>query len=158
MKLATYRCARRRGRQARGQQGVSRRSLPGARAISAENRHQRLVSLCARGGQRRDSCPRTDDPAVEKLRSRQAKNFLSITMLSLGVPIILMGDEARHSQHGNNNAYCQDNETGWFDWTHGHETCRAAPLREVAHRTATSPRRGTRTRASESEPTHPWSK
>ena len=38
-------------------------------------------------------------------------------MLSLGVPIILMGDEARHSQHGNNNAYCQDNETGWFDWT-----------------------------------------
>ena len=59
----------------------------------------------------------TDDPAVEKLRSRQAKNFLSITMLSLGVPMILMGDEARHSQHGNNNAYCQDNETSWFDWT-----------------------------------------
>ena len=59
----------------------------------------------------------TDDPAVEKLRNRQAKNFLSITMLSLGVPMILMGDEARHSQHGNNNAYCQDNETSWFDWT-----------------------------------------
>ena len=59
----------------------------------------------------------TDDPAVEKLRSRQAKIFLSITMLSLGVPMILMGDEARHSQHGNNNAYCQDNETSWFDWT-----------------------------------------
>ena len=59
----------------------------------------------------------TDDPAVEKLRCRQAKNFLSITMLSLGVPMMLMGDEARHSQHGNNNAYCQDNETSWFDWT-----------------------------------------
>ena len=38
-------------------------------------------------------------------------------MLSLGVPTILMGDEARHSQHGNNDAYCQDNETGWFDRT-----------------------------------------
>ena len=54
---------------------------------------------------------------MEKLRSRQAKNFLSITMLSLGVPMILRGDEARHSQHGNNNAYCQDNEISWFDWT-----------------------------------------
>ena len=59
----------------------------------------------------------TDDPAVEKLRNRQTKNFLTIAMLSLGVPMILMGDEARHSQHGNNNAYCQDNETSWFDWT-----------------------------------------
>ena len=59
----------------------------------------------------------TDDPAVEKLRNRQTKNFLTITMLSLGIPMILMGDEARHSQHGNNNAYCQDNETSWFDWT-----------------------------------------
>ena len=59
----------------------------------------------------------TDDPEVEKLRNRQTKNFLTITMLSLGVPMILMGDEARRSQHGNNNAYCQDNETSWFDWT-----------------------------------------
>ena len=59
----------------------------------------------------------TDDPAVEKLRNRQTKNFLTITMLSLGVPMILMGDEARRSQHGNNNAYCQDNETSWLDWT-----------------------------------------
>ena len=53
---------------------------------------------------------RTDDPAVEKLRNRQTKNFLAITMLSLGVPMILMGDEARRSQRGNNNAYCQDNQ------------------------------------------------
>jgi isoamylase len=59
----------------------------------------------------------TDDPAVEKLRSRQAENFLTITMLSLGVPMMLMSDEARHSQHGNNNAYCQDNAASWFDWT-----------------------------------------
>ena len=59
----------------------------------------------------------TDDPVVEKLRNRQVKNFLTVTMLSLGVPMILMGDEVRQTQHGNNNAYCQDNETSWFDWT-----------------------------------------
>ena len=60
---------------------------------------------------------RSDDPAIEKLRNQQVKNFLTVTMLSLGVPMILMGDEARHTQRGNNNAYCQDNEVSWFDWT-----------------------------------------
>jgi len=59
----------------------------------------------------------SDDPAVERLRNRQVKNFLTATLLSLGTPMILMGDEARRSQSGNNNAYCQDNETSWFDWT-----------------------------------------
>ena len=59
----------------------------------------------------------SDDPAIEKLRNQQVKNFLTVTMLSLGVPMILMGDEARHTQYGNNNAYCQDNEVSWFDWT-----------------------------------------
>jgi glycogen operon protein len=59
----------------------------------------------------------TDDPAIEKLRNRQVKNFLTLTMLSLGVPMILMGDEVRRTQRGNNNAYCQDDETSWFDWT-----------------------------------------
>lgn len=59
----------------------------------------------------------SDDPLVEKLRNRQVKNFLTVTVLSLGVPMILMGDEVRHSQSGNNNAYCQDNEISWFDWS-----------------------------------------
>ena len=59
----------------------------------------------------------TNDPMVEKLRNRQVKNFLTTTLMSLGVPMILMGDEVRHSQGGNNNAYCQDNEISWFDWT-----------------------------------------
>ena len=59
----------------------------------------------------------TDDPAVDKLRNRQVKNFLTATMLSLGVPMILMGDEVRRTQNGNNNAYCLDNEVNWFDWT-----------------------------------------
>jgi glycogen operon protein len=58
----------------------------------------------------------SDDPAIEKLRDRQIKNLLAVTLLSLGVPMLLMGDEARRSQSGNNNAYCQDNETSWFDW------------------------------------------
>jgi glycogen operon protein len=58
----------------------------------------------------------TDDPEVEALRNRQVKNFLAVTLLALGVPMLLMGDEARRSQGGNNNAYCQDNDTGWFDW------------------------------------------
>ena len=59
----------------------------------------------------------TDDPAVEQLRRRQIKNFLAFTLLSLGVPMLLMGDEVRRTQGGNNNAYCQDNEVSWFDWS-----------------------------------------
>jgi isoamylase len=59
----------------------------------------------------------TDDPQIEKLRNRQAKNFLTVTLLSLGLPMISMGDEVRRTQQGNNNAYCQGNETSWFDWT-----------------------------------------
>jgi glycogen operon protein len=59
----------------------------------------------------------TDDPEIEKLRVRQIKNFLTLNLLALGVPMVLMGDEARRTQQGNNNAYCQDNEISWFDWT-----------------------------------------
>ncbi len=59
----------------------------------------------------------TDDPAIEKLRNRQVKNLLAVTLMSVGMPMILMGDEVRRTQNGNNNAYCQDNETSWFDWT-----------------------------------------
>ncbi len=58
----------------------------------------------------------TNDPEIEALRERQIKNFLAILMLSQGVPMILAGDEIRRTQHGNNNAYCQDNEISWFDW------------------------------------------
>jgi isoamylase len=56
------------------------------------------------------------NPDIEALRTRQIKNFLALTLLSLGTPMILMGDEVRRTQRGNNNAYCQDNEIGWFDW------------------------------------------
>ena len=59
----------------------------------------------------------TDDPAVEALRNRQVKNFLTVTLMSLGVPMILMGDEVRRTQRGNNNAYCHDDQSTWFDWS-----------------------------------------
>ena len=59
----------------------------------------------------------TDDPAVKALRNRQVKNFLALTLLAIGTPMILMGDEIRRTQNGNNNAYCQDNEVSWMDWT-----------------------------------------
>jgi len=53
---------------------------------------------------------------VEELRIRQIKNMLATLMLSHGVPMLVMGDECRRTQLGNNNAYCQDNEVSWFDW------------------------------------------
>jgi isoamylase len=57
----------------------------------------------------------TDNPDIAGLRNRQVKNFLAVTLLSLGAPMLLMGDEIRRSQQGNNNAYCQD-EINWLDW------------------------------------------
>jgi len=59
----------------------------------------------------------TDDPEIERLRNRQVKNFLAVNLLSLGLPMLNMGDEVRRTQGGNNNAYCQDNEISWFDWS-----------------------------------------
>ena len=59
----------------------------------------------------------TGDPAVERLRNRQVKNFLAVTLLSVGLPMILMGDEVRRTQRGNNNLYCHDDERAWLDWT-----------------------------------------
>lgn len=59
----------------------------------------------------------TDHSAIETLRQRQIKNFLTILFLSQGTPMLLMGDEVRRSQLGNNNAYCQDNEISWFNWS-----------------------------------------
>jgi len=59
----------------------------------------------------------TNDPEIETLRNRQVKNFFTATVLSVGVPMFVMGDELRRSQRGNNNAYCQDNDTSWLDWT-----------------------------------------
>ncbi|MGB9147534.1 MAG: glycogen debranching protein GlgX [Acidobacteriaceae bacterium] len=58
----------------------------------------------------------TDDPAINNLRERQMRNFLATLILSQGVPMLSGGDEFARTQHGNNNAYCQDNQLSWFDW------------------------------------------
>jgi glycogen operon protein len=58
----------------------------------------------------------TDDPDILSFRQQQVKNFFAILLLSQGVPMILAGDEVLRSQCGNNNDYCQDNETNWLDW------------------------------------------
>jgi isoamylase len=58
----------------------------------------------------------TEDPEVERLRNRQAKNLFTLTLLATGIPMLLMGDEVRRTQGGNNDAFCQNNEISWFDW------------------------------------------
>lgn len=59
----------------------------------------------------------TKDPVVATIRLRQIKNMIATLLISRGVPMILGGDEFRRTQHGNNNAYCQDNEISWYDWS-----------------------------------------
>ena len=58
----------------------------------------------------------SEDPQIEKIRIQQIKNHLATLLLSQGVPMLVAGDECRRTQNGNNNAWCQDNETSWFDW------------------------------------------
>jgi isoamylase len=62
----------------------------------------------------------TDDPAIKKLRAQQKRNFIATLFLSQGVPMLLAGDAIGHTQGGNNNAYCQDNEISWLDWSPEH--------------------------------------
>jgi len=59
----------------------------------------------------------TANVAIERLRKQQIKNLLALTLLSVGTPMLLMGDEVCRTQLGNNNAYCQNNEISWFDWS-----------------------------------------
>jgi len=69
----------------------------------------------------------TQDTRIESLRKRQIKNFILTLFVSRGVPMLLGGDEFRRTQNGNNNAYCQDNETSWYDWS------RLQQHREIHH-------------------------
>ncbi len=59
----------------------------------------------------------SDDPGVRALRARQMRNLLALLMVARGTPMLLGGDEFARTQKGNNNAYCQDNEVGWYDWS-----------------------------------------
>jgi isoamylase len=73
----------------------------------------------------------TDDPQILALRARQQRNFLTTLFVSQGTPMLLGGDEMGRTQHGNNNAWCQDNEISWFDWS---EDSGAEELREFTRR------------------------
>jgi isoamylase len=73
----------------------------------------------------------TDDPAINALRLRQQRNFLTTLMLSQGTPMLLGGDERGRTQHGNNNAWCQDSEVSWYSWD---ETSDAEHLRDFTRR------------------------
>jgi glycogen operon protein len=63
----------------------------------------------------------TADPQIRALRLRQKRNLVALLFVSLGIPMLTAGDELGRSQSGNNNAYCQDNETSWIDWNLGNE-------------------------------------
>jgi isoamylase len=58
----------------------------------------------------------TNNEEIERLRAQQVRNFLCLTLMSIGTPMLQMGDECGRTQNGNNNAYCQNNETSWLDW------------------------------------------
>ncbi len=73
----------------------------------------------------------TDDPDLLALRARQQRNFLTTLLLSQGTPMLLGGDEMNRTQHGNNNAWCQDNELSWYDWS---EDAAASSLRDFTRR------------------------
>ena len=73
----------------------------------------------------------TDDPGVLALRARQQRNFLTTLFVSQGTPMLLGGDEIGRTQHGNNNAWCQDNELSWYDWS---ESANKDRLREFTRR------------------------
>ncbi len=74
----------------------------------------------------------TDDREIIQRRERQKRNFLATLLLSQGVPMILGGDEISRTQNGNNNAYCQDNETTWVDWSPGRLQDRASGIHAKA--------------------------
>jgi isoamylase len=76
----------------------------------------------------------TADPAILALRARQARAMLTTELLSFGVPMLLGGDERGRTQQGNNNAYCQDNELTWFDWSSVDDQLLAFTRRLIAFR------------------------
>jgi glycogen operon protein len=91
--------------------------------VSYRDKHNELNGEGNRDG---DNCNNSENygvegpvrrGAIDQLRVRQIKNMLTTLMLSQGVPMLVAGDECRRTQRGNNNAYCQDNDISWFDWT-----------------------------------------
>lgn len=105
---------------------------PHNEANQEEGGHQHNISWnCGAEGE-------TDNEEINRLRLKQKRNFLATLLLAQGVPMLLGGDEMGHSQQGNNNAYCQDNEISWFNWEPGEAekqlqvfTCLLTTLRRI---------------------------
>jgi isoamylase len=87
-----------------------------SRKRNAANAHDGLDGTAMNFSHNHGSEGPSVDPEIEKLRLRQIKNLLATLLLSRGVPMLLGGDEFRRTQGGNNNAYCQDDSTSWYDW------------------------------------------
>jgi len=83
------------------------------KSISSPTTTARTTTVHGTGGEEGP----TSDPSILELRARQSRAMLATLILSLGVPMLLGGDEIGRTQQGNNNAYCQDNEISWFDWS-----------------------------------------
>ena len=74
----------------------------------------------------------SDDPEIRELRARQQRNFLTTLLVSQGTPMLLGGDERGRTQHGNNNAWCQDSELSWYDWAEDSEVEQHARVHAAA--------------------------
>ncbi|HET7835107.1 MAG TPA: glycogen debranching protein GlgX [Variovorax sp.] len=85
----------------------------------------------------------TDDPAVRAERRRLQRVLLAVLLLSQGTPMLLAGDEIGHTQRGNNNAYCQDNDITWLDWDRADDAMTAFVARLLALRREAAPLRST---------------
>ena len=112
--------------------------------VSYEDKHNEANGENNRDGERHNFSANygeegpSDDPDVLAVRKRQVKNFFTTLFLSQGVPMLLAGDEFCRTQQGNNNAYCQDNEISWLDWSllEGHADIRAFVKKLIEFRKA----------------------
>jgi len=109
-------------------------------ANGEDNRDGSSRNLSRNGGVEGES----DDPAVRAERARLQRVLLAVLLLSQGTPMLLAGDEFGHTQQGNNNAYCQDNELTWLDWTQADEALADFVARVLALRCEAAPLRSTR--------------
>jgi glycogen operon protein len=118
--------------------------------VSYEERHNLANGEGNRDGSRNNlsrNCGvegETDDPAVRAERARLQRVLLAALLLSQGTPMLLAGDEIGHTQHGNNNAYCQDNETTWLAWNRADEPLRRFVAQLLALRREAAPLRSAR--------------
>jgi len=109
-------------------------------ANGEDNRDGSSRNLSRNGGVEGES----DDPAVRAERARLQRVLLAVLLLSQGTPMLLAGDELGHTQQGNNNAYCQDNELTWLDWAHADDALADFVARVLALRCEAAPLRSTR--------------